>query len=64
MVFPMCNDGINDMFEPQEWDFNAYSANCYEQFKVFPRGDWAIINYGVCLTVYIFYKIQNLQIST
>ena len=47
MVFPMCNDGINDMFEPQEWDFNAYSANCYDQFKVFPREDWAVINYGV-----------------
>ncbi|KAL7983099.1 hypothetical protein Chor_010441 [Crotalus horridus] len=27
MVMPMCSDGINDMFEPQKWDFHAYSED-------------------------------------
>ncbi|MBN3293335.1 PCP carboxypeptidase, partial [Polypterus senegalus] len=32
MVMPMCSDGINDMFEPQQWDLKAFSDECYKQF--------------------------------
>lgn len=46
MVMPMCTDGINDMFEPQAWDFQAFSDECYAQFGVRPRKDWAEIVYG------------------
>ena len=47
MVFPTCTNGKTDMFEAEEWDFEAYTKNCYEKFKVYPRKEWAIINYGV-----------------
>lgn len=46
MVMPMCTDGINDMFEPQPWNFQAFSDECYAQFGVRPRKDWAEIVYG------------------
>lgn len=39
MVMPMCADGMNDMFEPSEWNFNQVSDDCYKQFKVRPRVD-------------------------
>nr|XP_006628138.2 PREDICTED: lysosomal Pro-X carboxypeptidase [Lepisosteus oculatus] len=46
MVMPMCSDGVNDMFEAQMWDFQAFSDECYGQFGVRPRADWAITVYG------------------
>uniref|UniRef100_A0A8C2KE06 Lysosomal Pro-X carboxypeptidase n=1 Tax=Cyprinus carpio TaxID=7962 RepID=A0A8C2KE06_CYPCA len=46
MVMPMCTDGIIDMFEPQSWNFQAFSDECYNQFGVRPREDWAEIVYG------------------
>jgi lysosomal Pro-X carboxypeptidase len=46
-VFPMCSNGKNDMFQPQKWDFKAYSLACYNQFKTAPRSEWPSVNYGV-----------------
>ncbi|ROL49925.1 Lysosomal Pro-X carboxypeptidase [Anabarilius grahami] len=46
MVMPMCTDGIADMFEPQPWNFQAFSDDCYNLFGVRPREDWAEIVYG------------------
>lgn len=46
MVMPMCTDGIQDMFEPEEWNFQAYSEGCYSMFGVRPRVDWAGTVYG------------------
>ncbi len=46
MVMPMCTDGVADMFEPQPWNFQAFSDECYNQFGVRPREDWAEIVYG------------------
>ncbi|KAG7471173.1 hypothetical protein MATL_G00121600 [Megalops atlanticus] len=46
MVMPMCSDGVQDMFEPQTWDFAAFSEECYAQFGVRPRADWAGTAYG------------------
>ncbi|XP_067307027.1 lysosomal Pro-X carboxypeptidase isoform X2 [Pseudorasbora parva] len=46
MVMPMCTGGIADMFEPQPWNFQAFSDECYNQFGVRPREDWAEIVYG------------------
>uniref|UniRef100_A0A3Q3JKS7 Lysosomal Pro-X carboxypeptidase n=1 Tax=Monopterus albus TaxID=43700 RepID=A0A3Q3JKS7_MONAL len=46
MVMPMCTDGIQDMFEPEEWNFQAFSDECNAMFGVRPRADWADTVYG------------------
>ncbi|XP_060903022.1 lysosomal Pro-X carboxypeptidase [Labrus mixtus] len=46
MVMPMCTDGVQDMFEPEEWNFQAFSDECNVIFGVRPRADWADIVYG------------------
>ncbi|XP_062983931.1 lysosomal Pro-X carboxypeptidase [Elgaria multicarinata webbii] len=46
MVMPMCSDGVNDMFEPQKWDFHAYSEECYKTWGVRPRPSWIPTFYG------------------
>lgn len=46
MVMPMCTDGVQDMFEPQEWNFQAFSDECNLLFGVRPRPDWAQTSYG------------------
>ncbi|KAJ7990082.1 hypothetical protein DPEC_G00296600 [Dallia pectoralis] len=46
MVMPMCTDGVQDMFEPQEWNFQAFSDECLALFGVRPRADWANTVYG------------------
>uniref|UniRef100_A0A3Q0TFM0 Lysosomal Pro-X carboxypeptidase n=1 Tax=Amphilophus citrinellus TaxID=61819 RepID=A0A3Q0TFM0_AMPCI len=46
MVMPMCTDGVQDMFEPEEWNFQAFSDECYAMFGVRPRADWAGAVYG------------------
>ncbi|XP_072547921.1 lysosomal Pro-X carboxypeptidase [Salminus brasiliensis] len=46
MVMPVCTDGIQDMFEPQPWNFQAFSDECYDLFGVRPREHWAGTVYG------------------
>ncbi|MFT7803846.1 lysosomal Pro-X carboxypeptidase-like [Arapaima gigas] len=46
MVMPMCTDGVQDMFEPQPWNFEAFSEECYALFGVRPRPYWAGTVYG------------------
>ncbi|KAF4086152.1 hypothetical protein AMELA_G00103340 [Ameiurus melas] len=46
MVMPMCTDGVQDMFEPMAWNFQAYSDECYALFGVRPREDWVDTVYG------------------
>ncbi|XP_071372461.1 lysosomal Pro-X carboxypeptidase [Centroberyx affinis] len=46
MVMPMCTDGIQDMFEAQDWNFQAFSDECHTLFGVRPRADWARTVYG------------------
>ena len=43
---PVCPDGVNDMFEKQAWDFQAFSDACYAQWKVRPRLEWPYIDHG------------------
>ncbi|CAF0715037.1 unnamed protein product [Brachionus calyciflorus] len=45
-VFPMCSNGIDDMFEKQDWDIIEYNKDCFNQFKTIPRFEWPIIQYG------------------
>lgn len=46
MVMPMCTDGVQDMFEPEEWSFQAFSDECNSFLGVRPRADWAGTVYG------------------
>ncbi|XP_062241862.1 lysosomal Pro-X carboxypeptidase [Platichthys flesus] len=46
MVMPMCTDGIQDMFEPEEWNFQAFSDECHAMFGIRPRAEWAGVVYG------------------
>lgn len=46
MVMPMCTDGVQDMFEPEEWNFQAFSDECKAMFGIRPRADWAGTVYG------------------
>ncbi|KAM4682289.1 lysosomal Pro-X carboxypeptidase isoform 1-T1 [Amazona ochrocephala] len=46
MVMPMCTDGVNDMFEPQKWDFDVLSEECYRLWRVRPRPSWILSMYG------------------
>lgn len=43
---PMCTDGVQDMFEPEEWNFQAFSDECNAMFGVRPRAEWAGAVYG------------------
>lgn len=43
---PMCNDGINDMFEPQEWNFAEYASGCQKLYNVTPNPDIICQTYG------------------
>jgi lysosomal Pro-X carboxypeptidase len=45
-VMPMCSDGVNDMFEKQTWDFQAFSDGCFAQWSVRPRFEWPYVEYG------------------
>nr|XP_056714506.1 lysosomal Pro-X carboxypeptidase [Euleptes europaea] len=46
MVMPMCSDGVNDMFEPQKWNFQAYSDECFKAWGVRPRPSWIPTSFG------------------
>ncbi|KAK0161866.1 hypothetical protein PV327_008271 [Microctonus hyperodae] len=46
MVMPMCNDGINDMFEPQEWNFSEYASECQKLYNVRPNPNIICQTYG------------------
>ena len=46
MVMPMCSDGVNDMFEKVNWDFDQFTTSCMESFQVVPREYWAVHTYG------------------
>uniref|UniRef100_A0A5F8GT53 Lysosomal Pro-X carboxypeptidase n=1 Tax=Monodelphis domestica TaxID=13616 RepID=A0A5F8GT53_MONDO len=46
MVMPICTTGISDMFEPQEWDFAAYSDQCFLEWGVRPRPLWIPTVFG------------------
>lgn len=46
MVMPMCSNGTTDMFMPKKWDLKEYSDDCYQKFKVRPRENAAVTQYG------------------
>ena len=46
MVMPMCSDGVNDIFENQPWDLDAYTEKCMKKWKVKPRPMMVPLIYG------------------
>ncbi|XP_057318378.1 lysosomal Pro-X carboxypeptidase [Microplitis mediator] len=46
MVMPFCNDGVNDMFEPQPWNFEDFSKDCLKHFNVTPKPNLVCDTYG------------------
>ena len=46
MVLPICADGKNDMFEPNPWDFNKYSAGCKRDYGVGSEKSKALTLFG------------------
>ncbi|XP_068626607.1 lysosomal Pro-X carboxypeptidase [Battus philenor] len=46
MIMPMCTNGINDMFEPNPWNFTQFSEECHKKYNVYPRPDAARLEYG------------------
>ncbi|ROT76904.1 hypothetical protein C7M84_004489 [Penaeus vannamei] len=46
MVMPFCYDGVNDFFEPADWNFEEYAENCHQKWGVYPRPMMAPKIYG------------------
>lgn len=48
MVMPMCSTGPDskNMFPKSDWDFNKFSNDCFEKFKVRPNKQMATTVYG------------------
>lgn len=45
-VFPSCSNGTTDMFEAEPWDELAYNKECEKDYKVTPKSEWPLYNYG------------------
>lgn len=46
IVFPICADGVNDMFEPFPWNFAEFSKYCYAKYNVTSHEYMAEMAYG------------------
>lgn len=46
MVMPICSDGINDMFEPMEWNIANYNNTCFKTYSVLPQPYLVCEQYG------------------
>ncbi|XP_066591326.1 lysosomal Pro-X carboxypeptidase-like [Prorops nasuta] len=46
MVLPMCVHGDNSIFEPDPWDLQARSDECFKEFQVRPKANLICKQYG------------------
>ncbi|KAL1438563.1 hypothetical protein MTO96_047922 [Rhipicephalus appendiculatus] len=46
MVMPLCSDGVNDMFDKQDWDLNEVRKKCERDFHVTPDVHKAELIFG------------------
>ena len=37
---PFCSTGVNDFFEPAEWNYEAYAKECEAVWGIRPRPLW------------------------
>ena len=40
MVMPFCATGVDDFFEPAEWNYEAFAASCEAMWGIRPRPFW------------------------
>jgi lysosomal Pro-X carboxypeptidase len=45
-VMPICSNGIDDMFDIQPWNSQAWSDYCFAQWNVRPRLEWPFMEFG------------------
>jgi len=46
MAMPLCQDGVQDMWLPYKYDFEAFATGCKQQWGVTTRKYWAQSEYG------------------
>lgn len=46
MVMPMGSDGVNDMFNPQPWSYEAYTEGCQKTYGLTPNYNYTLDHYG------------------
>ncbi|XP_011637730.1 lysosomal Pro-X carboxypeptidase [Pogonomyrmex barbatus] len=59
MVLPICADGINDMFEPVEWNLTDYNNTCFKKYSVSSKPYLICEEYG-CKN---FSNVTNINFS-
>ena len=43
---PMKTDGVKDMYFPNDFDYEAYSSQCFNSFKIRPDYDYVLNHFG------------------
>lgn len=46
LIDPSCDDGVHDFFEPEPWNFEEFSQQCYETYHVKPDADRMDLFFG------------------
>nr|XP_027201070.1 lysosomal Pro-X carboxypeptidase-like [Dermatophagoides pteronyssinus] len=46
MVLPECSNGVDDMFEPEKWTFDEFSAGCRQKYGINSDRYKALIMFG------------------
>jgi hypothetical protein len=45
-AMPMNQDGVKDMFYPEQFDYQAYSDWCFETYGLKPDYDYTLNHFG------------------
>lgn len=43
---PMTTDGVQDMYYPNDFDYDAYTQDCWDTFKMKPDYDYTLNHFG------------------
>lgn len=43
---PMTTDGVHDMYYPSDFDYDAYSQECWDSFKMKPDYEYTLNHFG------------------
>lgn len=46
LIDPVCDDGLQDFFEPETWDVKGFVSECEMEFGVKPQFDKMDLLYG------------------
>lgn len=66
MVMPFCADGVDDMFYPMPWDYDAQVSACKAQWNVTPRPNWIVSQFGgknITASSNIFFRCVRLHLT-